>query len=1030
MAQEEAMLGDLNPGQRAVVQHQQGPLLVLAGPGSGKTQALIYRVAYLIAERGVQPENILAVTFTNKAAEEMRTRLEKLLGRQPEGMWIHTFHAACLRLLREHGDALGLARHFVVFDQSDQDDLIIHALNRLQWSRYVTDGELNEIRDFLGRRKAALIDPAYDPERDRRESALAQIGEMYQEMLRAYNALDFDDLIAYAVRLLHQEDEVRAAVQDRFRHVLVDEYHDINPAQYAFIQHVAPPPGSNIVVVADDNQSIYRWRGAEPKLIRRFRRDYRPTRANLGHNYRSTGHILKTAQHFLRGSKTSFLRAMTAERSPGEKVHHHIFQTVADESAWLVTAIEEWVKSGRYRYEDVAVLYRLHWLGDSLEQALGEAGIPLNRVQRESFFEQDGVREMVRYLELLHSFADPHLRVALNFPRVMADELTMLQLQGLADRSDLSLAELARHLDDYPEVSPLTRAAVRRFIRTMEQDLLPIAERDLSEIVARLFAVLEPRRSPYRQEEMETLRGFAHFLTLDEEVAHLRAALDAGREIAILAAPNIDAMCGAVILEHTLLDYLGAKVSLQIVRQIVRETGQAGERPVVPQGAFILALGTTLEGESEGKDVLSLTARDVKTIRYSLSTVAWRLGQGLLVSYEILDEARFVVYDVETTGVRTERDEIVEIAALTLDRRLEVGEPFHSLVRPRRGYIPDAATKVHGIAWEEVRDAPAIDDVLPGFLRYVGDAILAGHNVEKFDNVLVNREMKRILKRRLINHSLDTLKLARRLLPHRRHTLEALVEHFELEGEVAHRALPDVRHERDLLLVLLDENRWQKELEALTEILPLVALGMEAAAVPLADENRSLYLAAGRVARQEDDPPYLKRLLDLLPDDGWWEASRRFAELQSMELPDTLEDIHWAELRRNWDNQLRAFAEVSEALSLEAFLGYTALAAPEDEPAPQAEGVTLMTLHNSKGKEFAVVIVVGLEEGVLPFWRSLDDEEDLEEERRVFYVGMTRAKDVLHITTTLDRGRKRSMSRFARELSREVVVTMHQKGLR
>ncbi len=1029
------MLGDLNPAQQKVVHHEQGPLLMLAGPGSGKTQALIYRVAYLIVERGVQPENILAVTFTNKAAEEMRLRLEKLLGERLEGMWIHTFHAACLRLLRQHGDALGLARHFVVFDQSDQDDLIIHALNRLDLSRYLTADEMNEIRDFIGRRKAALIDPAYDPGEARRESALAHIGEMYQEMLSAYNALDFDDLIAYAVRLLHQEDEIRAAVQDRFQHVLVDEYHDINPAQYAFIQHIAPPPDSNIVVVADDNQSIYRWRGAEPKLVRRFRRDYRPTWAELDVNYRSSGHILQTAQRFLRRSKTLSARAMTAVRPPGEKVHHHIFQTVADEGAWLATAIKEWVESKRYRYEDIAVLYRMHWLGDSLERALRDAHIPMDRVQRENFFERDGVREMVRYLRLLHSFADPHLRVALNFPRVMADELTMLQLHGLADRSDLSLAELARHLDDYPEVSPLTRTAVRRFIGAMERDLWPAADQGLEEIVERLFAVLEPRRSPYRQEEMETLRGFALFLSLDAEVTRLRAALDAGREIAILAAPTIDAICGAVILEHTLLDYVGAKVSLQVV--------QEGEKPVAPPGAFILALDTTSEEESSGKDVLPLAARDVKTIRYSLSTVAWRLGQGLLVSYETLDEARFVVYDVETTGLPASRHEIVEMAALTLDRRLEVGEPFHSLVRPRRRRISAEATRVHGLTWQDVQDAPTIDDVLPGFLRYVGDAILAGHNVERFDNVLVNREMKRVLKRRLANRSLDTLKLAHRLLPRRRHSLEALAEHFELEGEVAHRALPDARHERDLLLALLDENRWQKELESLTEILPLVALGMEAAAVPLADENRSLHLAAGRVARQEDDPPYLKRVLELLPDEGWWEASRLFASLQSVELPDTLEDIHWAELRRAWENQLRAFAEASEERSLEAFLGYAALAAPEDdrtskadlaaaedEPAPEAGQVTLMTLHNSKGKEFPVVIVVGLEEGVLPFWRSLDDQEALEEERRVFYVGMTRARDVLHLTTTLDRGRKRSRSRFAGELPLEVVVTMHKKGLR
>ena len=240
---------------------------------------------------------------------------------------------------------------------------------------------------------------------------------------------------------------------------------------------------------------------------------------------------------------------------------HHIFQTVADEGEWLVETIRELVDSGLYSHEDIAILYRLHWLGEPVEQALHQSGIPLRRVQRESFFERENVWEMVRYLKLLRSFIDPFLRVALNFPRVIADELTMLQLHGLAARADLSLVELARQLDLYPEVGPLTRAAVRRFLRDMELKLLPVADQEISVIVECLFQVLELRRNPYREEELESLRGFAAFLSLDEEVAKLRSALDAGRPIAILAEPAIDVICGAVILEHTLTDYLGVDVS-------------------------------------------------------------------------------------------------------------------------------------------------------------------------------------------------------------------------------------------------------------------------------------------------------------------------------------------------------------------------------------------------------------------------------------------------------------------------------------
>ncbi len=1006
---------DLNPPQRRAARHDGGALLVLAGPGSGKTRTLTYRVAHLIAERGERPESILVVTFTNKAAEELRTRLDALLDGGLEGLWVHTFHACCLRLLRANAPAAGLDPHFVVFDEPAQNEILAAACAQAGWGQHPSPRELRALRDFIGQRKARLLDPTYDAGEDPAQTPYLQVAEAYQEALRRYGALDFDDLIVHAVHLLQRDEDALQQVRRTFRHVLVDEGHDMNPAQYRLLQWMAPP-GSDVTLVADDNQSIYAFRGARRDLIYRFIDDYKPARINLEQTYRFTGHILAASQELISRARIAFHREMRTERPAGDLVEHHLFPNLATEQAWLVETIQRLVQLGVYRYDDIAILYRTHDLGDPVEQTLRRAGIPLQRIQRDSFFQRPGVQETLRYLNLIRSFTDPNLRAALNFPRVIADELTMLQLHSLAVRANVSLAELARNLDAYPEVSPLTRAAVRRFLRILDEYLLPIADRPAATIVNRLFDVLEARRSPFREEERPSLTGFAAFLSMQPEVAALRVALDTNRPIHLRAAPDLDALCAAVILEHTLAHYLSATVTLTVV---------GGETTPPMDDAWVIVLQdlTGLKDLSGLNGDLTLTPRDVGSIRYSLSTIAWRLAQGLLVSYETLDDGRFVVYDLETTGTNIRRDDIVEIGAITVDRRQEVGAPFHSLVRPRSGHIPRGATEVHGLTYADVRDAPFIEAVLPAFLRYVGDAILVGHNIERFDNPILDRELRHAFKRGLTNPSLDTLEIARRLLPRMSHKLGALVKYFGLAAQADHRALSDARHERDLLFALLAENRWLKQIESLPEVLPLVAAGLRAAGVPVADENRSLLHAAARVSRWRVATPWVDRLMELAPASAWHDFNRHLAHIRALAPPEGADDQAWAALRRGWEEQLDAFAAIAPSTSLEAFLDYAALATGEDNVAPAGE-VTLMTLHNSKGKEFTVVFILGVEEGHLPDWRSKDDDAQVEEERRVLYVGMTRACDRLFLTSVRDRGERGflSPSRFLSDVPRDNCV--------
>ncbi|MGQ9567369.1 MAG: UvrD-helicase domain-containing protein [Anaerolineae bacterium] len=992
----ERILVPLDAEQRTVVLHGSGPALVVAGPGSGKTRAITHRMASLLVTGRAQPEEILGLAFTNKAAEEMRSRLVALAGEEAQDVWISTFHSLCLHLLREHGQEIGLSAHFVVFDEVAQEEVLAAALGQEGWYRYSTQYELEALRTFITWRKSQF--PPLEPAPE--EQVWAAIAARYQEILAAFQALDFDDLILRAVELLSTVPPVREAVQRRWPYVFVDEYHDISPSQYRLLTLLAPPPEAECMVVADQDQSIYGWRGGDPSLVDRFTEDYHPRILHLHRNYRSAAPIVAATQAIISGVAGRAPRPSAIVEGPkgNAPVTHHLFARPEQETAWVVESIQNLVGEGR-RYGDIAILYRTHRRGDPLEQALALAGIPFQRVRRRGLFQQPGSEEVLRHLQLLRHLSDPAFKAALSFPRVLADELTMLQFQRLAQREGLTLVGLARRLDQYPEVSPLTRAAVGEFVHTSDALRDRLAQAPAPQAVRHLFGVLEDLRSPYREEDRETLLGFAAFLDMRDEVQALRQALDAGEPLTLTATGTLDAALGGLLIRDGMRTYLQRDLPLSLAA------------PAAPGEATLCIQWGDGDSASpvEARSVV-LRERQVGNTRYGIALQAWRLVQALLASMETLDQERFVVYDLETTGPSPHYDEVVEIGAVTLDRGQRVGPPFHALVRPSRR-ISREAQKVHGISHEAVRSAPSVDAVLPRFLAYLGDAILVGHNAALFDHVILDREMGRLLGRGLTHPVLDTREVASRLLPRASHTLSALLEHFRLPHTEAHRALPDAEATADLLLALLAENRRQKELESLVEYLPLVAIA-DASRGEGEGEHGMLREAARRVVGRWRARTVLQRISRGVPSPLWFEASRHLAALEREQPTPSLSDLRWNSLRREWEERVDLFASLSRDASLPAFLDYLATARAEDAYRPDMDAVTLMSLHNAKGKEFPAVIIVGVEEGEIPYWMAQEPAR-LAEERRVLYVGMTRAREWLALTSVRDGGeRRRNPSRF------------------
>lgn len=408
------LLSSLNQAQREAVTATDGPVLVLAGAGSGKTRVIAHRIAYLIAERGIPPANILAVTFTNKAAEEMRERVEQLLRGTPlpSAPLISTFHSLCVRILRRDIEALGegYTRDFTIYDQDDSVRLVKNCLRELGYDEQRLNAR--SVQSAISHAKNSGLDAEMYAARvepnDERRAAIARAFRLYDERLRSNNALDFDDLLIKTVRLLRRADQVRERYNDRFRYILVDEYQDTNALQFALI-HLLTERQQNICVVGDEDQSIYRWRGADITNILNFEQHYKDARViRLEQNYRSTQNILDAASHVVSHNTERKGKRLWTSNPAGDKLRYYQAPDGETEARFVAAKIEEHLASDPQTR--IAVLYRTNAQSRLFEEALRRLGISYQIVGGFSFYERAEVRDIIAYLKLA---LNPHDSIAL-----------------------------------------------------------------------------------------------------------------------------------------------------------------------------------------------------------------------------------------------------------------------------------------------------------------------------------------------------------------------------------------------------------------------------------------------------------------------------------------------------------------------------------------------------------------------------------------------------------------------------------------
>ncbi len=471
-----AILADLNEPQRRAVMHRDGPLLVIAGPGSGKTRVITRRAAYLV-RTGVPAHNILAITFTNKAAEEMQRRIEALGVKR--GMWVYTFHALGARLLREFGPLARVQPGFSIYDEADSLRVVKEALALSGVSeRLLTPDAL---RDRISDAKNRLQTPDACAARAEwsEQHAVAQVYEVYQKLLEERNAVDFDDLLMRVAVVLRDRPEIAERLNIRFRYVLIDEYQDTNHAQYLIARCLSQHHG-NICATGDPDQSIYAWRGADLRNILEFERDFpEAVVVRLEQNYRSAGHVLRIASRLIQANRRRKHKDLWTENPAGEPVHIWRFDEGSQEAEQIAATIAAQRAAGR-PYSDFAVFYRVNALSRGLEEALRDHGIPYKIARGVEFYNRKEIRDVLAYLRVLANPADAvALRRIVNVPPRGIGDATVERLRAHAERSGRPLLEVLRAAGSLPDVARAAKriAAFVALLERMRESLaLPVSK--------------------------------------------------------------------------------------------------------------------------------------------------------------------------------------------------------------------------------------------------------------------------------------------------------------------------------------------------------------------------------------------------------------------------------------------------------------------------------------------------------------------------------------------------------------------------
>ena len=949
------------PQQRLAIEAPAGPILVIAGPGAGKTFCLTARIRHLVDTLGVAPERICAVTFTNRAAEEIAVRLKHTLGDRADATTRGTIHALCLALLREHAEAAGLRKGFGVADELYQKVV----LGRL----HVPLEQRGSLLNRFSRHRVQDYRLTHQDARLYRE---------YAVWLAHRNMLDFDDLVTKAEQLVRTRGDIADTIAARWDHLLVDEFQDVNAVQYDLLRRLAAPH-DNLFVVGDDEQSIFTWTGADPYVLVRFARDYGIERPIiLDKNCRCSRQIFETARRVLAQNPQLFEKQLSADQESPYEVGAFAFHDEAEEAAWLLEDLRSDRAASGLGWGEYAVLYRKHKVGEYLEGRLLRAGIPCRLARGRSLVEDDVIKYVIAALRIVR---DPDDQVAIEaFARCVLSSHFLQEVEAAISThaSGDFLASVRALARRRPAQDPDTKKLWRLVFQVENLRALPRSHQALPPLVDE---ILSQSVGPYRnalEERHDELTDPADIPEAVALAARLAAASAAEQEIVIEAQGGLEiALRGMLIAAG------------------VRNVPSHPSGPSKPRSETPLAL--TLF-----KALQLLHARDPHTAL-----------------------ERYVTFDLETTDGEVATCGVVEIGAARVVKG-EIVDRFHTLVQPYQP-ISSRASAIHGYTDDDVRDARSFAQVWPEFRAFVGDDVLIAHNGQHFDIPVLRRlAVGQAGVEGLVFY--DTLPLARSLSRDSA-KLEDLAARFGIDAGRAHHALDDavtlarvyrelerrrgIRARKAVLVNLLDylglalaleQGAASAERDVLFKLAKFYTLGRYGEALEFYEMERA---RSGAIAA-----PPLDEVIERLG------GRALMTRLRAEPDPAQRYPAAVARLRALMDGD----ATATLADGIDRLLERVALSTSEGvEVAP--DRVNLLTLHSTKGLEFSRVYIVGVEDYQIPGYRESTEQRqaEIEEARRLLYVGMTRARERLVLTRVERRfGMDAGGSTFLTEMGLEV----------
>ena len=514
------ILKGLNDKQHEAVVTTEGPCLVIAGAGSGKTKVLTHKIAYLIGEKGAKPWDILAITFTNKAANEMKERIAGLIGDEAKDIWMGTFHSICVRILRRFIDRIGFDSSFIIFDASDQRSLVKACLKDLA----IDDKLFNDrsVLSEISNAKNEMLEPEQYQAKangDFRKEKIATVYSLYQKRLRENNAIDFDDIINYTIKILMENPDILEYYTNKFKYVLVDEYQDTNKAQFTLVTMLASKHG-NITVVGDNDQGIYSFRGADISNILNFERDFPGTKIiKLEQNYRCTGNILKAANAVIKNNEVKYKKELWTQNEEGNLPKVYLADNEYDEGTYIVEQIEHLKREEYYKYSDFAILYRMNTQSRAIEDILRRENVPYKIVGGLKFYERKEIKDIIAYLRLIQNSNDNlSLKRVINEPKRGIGKTSLEKIEQLAINSGIPMYEIIKNADKYG----LNRVYLnsREFITQIEELKAQKEEMPISELITKTLKKTGYTKALEQENTIEAENRIANleeFLTVASE---------------------------------------------------------------------------------------------------------------------------------------------------------------------------------------------------------------------------------------------------------------------------------------------------------------------------------------------------------------------------------------------------------------------------------------------------------------------------------------------------------------------------------